>query len=378
MGKHIWGYWDCSYCGSKHIRGDNKGCPNCGIARDADTHFYLDDKAPREYVSEKDKNSNPDWICGYCGSANSSFMSKCTQCGADKKDNDGDYFNKHQKRNIVEQVKTEQDISDISTRVTNNVGASFIEKIKGIMLNTKYKHKIFKGVILTLSIILVTIFCIWLFTPIERQMYIDSFEWQRNIEVQELRTFNESDWSLPSSARLQYTKSEIQCYEDVIDHYETKTRQVEHEKIVGYEERVVGYRDLGNGQFEEQTVKEPKYETYYETEVYTEPIYRQEPVYATKYYYEIDKWVHDYDIPTSGVDKAPYWGTVTLGVKERQGVKSESYYVVGIIDNKQRKCKIGYSDWERLNQKDTIKFITFRFNYDIIDIIGLNECTVQE
>ena len=45
---------------------------------------------------------------------------------------------------------------------------------------------------------------------------------------------------------------------------------------------------MGNGYFEEETISTPVYETYYETEEYQEPIYRDEPVYAMKYYYDID------------------------------------------------------------------------------------------
>ena len=39
-----------------------------------------------------------------------------------------------------------------------------------------------------------------------------------------------------------------------------------------------------------------------------EPVYRQDPVYATKYYYDIDKWVDTgNDYPSSGKDHKPYW-----------------------------------------------------------------------
>ena len=66
--------------------------------------------------------------------------------------------------------------------------------------------------------------------PKIKNVTIDDLDWERTIDIEEVVTHNESDWSLPDDARLQYTKSEIQSYKDVLDHYETvtetKTRSV--------------------------------------------------------------------------------------------------------------------------------------------------------
>lgn len=63
---------------------------------------------------------------------------------------------------------------------------------------------------------------------------------------------------------------------------------------------VLSIIDMGNGYFEEETISTPVYETYYETEEYQEPIYRDEPVYAMKYYYDIDRYVYERSVNTSG------------------------------------------------------------------------------
>ena len=73
---------------------------------------------------------------------------------------------------------------------------------------------------------------------------------------------------MPSGARLKYEKNEIYDYEKVVDHYEIKTKQVEKTRISRYETYVTGYKDLGNGYFEEITDERPVYETYYESEEY--------------------------------------------------------------------------------------------------------------
>ena len=62
---------------------------------------------------------------------------------------------------------------------------------------------------------------------------------------------------MPEEARLQDSRLEFSHYQEVLDHYEQKSRQVEKHRITGYEEYVVGYRDLGNGYFEEITEQRP-------------------------------------------------------------------------------------------------------------------------
>ncbi|MFR3344153.1 MAG: hypothetical protein ACLTS6_09085 [Anaerobutyricum sp.] len=44
------------------------------------------------------------------------------------------------------------------------------------------------------------------FSPTVKKVTIDDFDWERTINVEEIVTHNESDWSLPNDARLQYTK----------------------------------------------------------------------------------------------------------------------------------------------------------------------------
>lgn len=82
--------------------------------------------------------------------------------------------------------------------------------------------------------------------PKIKNVTIDDLDWERTIDIEEVVTHNESDWSLPDDARLQYTKSEIQSYKDVLDHYETVTETKTRSVIDHYEEKS-SYVDLGNG-----------------------------------------------------------------------------------------------------------------------------------
>lgn len=180
--------------------------------------------------------------------------------------------------------------------------------------------------------------------------------WERSIDIERYQTVDESGWSLPVGARLHYSQEEFSHYEQVLDHYETKTRQVAKERISGYEEYVTGYRDLGNGYFEETTSSRPIYETYYETETYEEPVYRDEAVYRTKYYYEIDKWLYERSVKTNGTDKEPYWGEVNLNSDERVSSERENYTILGLNKKeKEQSISLSYKDWNSLEVGQTVK-----------------------
>lgn len=141
------------------------------------------------------------------------------------------------------------------------------------------------------------------------------------------------------------------------DHYETRTREVARERLSHYEYSTT-LIDMGNGYFEEETISTPVYETYYETEEYQEPIYRDEPVYAMKYYYDIDRYVYERSVNTSGNDKEPYWGEVKLNYDERVSKRNEEYKISGISDEKEKRTleiSVNFEKWNALENGQTVK-----------------------
>ena len=195
-----------------------------------------------------------------------------------------------------------------------------------------------------------------LFVPTVKDVTIEDFSWNRSIEIEELTTFKENDWNLPAKARLLYSRSEVKSYEDVIDHYETVTETKTREVLDHYEDHTT-YSDLGNGYFEEHVSKTPVYRTETYDETYQKPVYRQEPVYATKYYYEIDRWVNADCVKASGKDHDPHWPDVNLKEKQRKGNKSESYIVTVAIKGKDgtKEYSISFDDWMKLEKGSTVK-----------------------
>ena len=231
---------------------------------------------------------------------------------------------------------------------------------ENIPQNTPKKKPLLRRVLLILGIFAAIIFgmmsCL---APKVKNVTIDDLDWERTIDIEEVVTHNESDWSLPDDARLQYTKSEIQSYKDVLDHYETVTETKTRSVIDHYEEKS-SYVDLGNGYFEEQTESVPVYteETY--TEDVEKPVYRKEPVYATKYYYEIDKWTVVDTAKSSGNDQNPSWPEPKLKDGQRTGAEEEHYFVTATYEKKKGKIETGryemdFSQWKELKKGEKIE-----------------------
>lgn len=315
----IEGYWDCTYCGYKKNLGGMDKCPKCGKTRDKDTTFYLEGKY--RYVSQKKAvtiNWNPNWVCLHCDRLNSADDTKCLSCGAPRTGENLNYFENKEKERYEQNERQEGKERQESQQ--EDLRSLRISKINMEML--KY---FFIGL---LSLIFI---CgiVFLFIPKEKEITVSNVSWERSINVERYQTVKESDWNLPVGARLLYTKEEFSHYDKVIDHYETKTRMVEKESLVGYEEYVVSVKDLGNGHFEEVTDERPVYKKYYETETYQEPVYREVKVNKTKYYYEIDKWLYERTEKANGTNRETYWPDVVLAEDERVSSKSERYYLEG-------------------------------------------------
>lgn len=339
MGKILEGRWDCSYCGTKGILGRHRECPNCGRPRGEDVKFYL--PSSKDYVPDEETQKigrKPDWLCGYCGSYNPDTSKICKSCGAKRSENEKDYFDvQKQKRTLNNQ---EQEKEQFQKKLNIDESTQYEElrnEPENNVYNLKINNHIKCAIAILLSIILI-FGLVSIFTPKNTTMEVTGFSWQRTIEIEQYRTFHENDWSVPDGGRITSQKSEIHHYDKVLDHYETKTRQVTKQRISGYETYTTT-KDLGNGYFEEETHERPIYETYYENETYEEPVYRDVPVYWTKYYYDIERWVYERSVTTSQNDQSPYWGETNLQSDERISKKNEEYVLIGITSYKKEQVR---------------------------------------
>lgn len=361
MGRLIEGLWDCKYCNSKGIKGGQRQCPNCGHTRDDDVKFYMPGSIT--YVDEnkaKTINRNPDWICMYCNGLNSDNDAICKSCGADRTEKNLNYF-QNQEQKLQEQRKKINDIinSNCDCEVTDkhspdsNHEVSNKNKLKTFLQNN------WKFLLIVPALALLILALVFIFTPKEEFVTITDLKWEYSVNIEKFETINEDDWELPIDARLLYTNTELYGHDQVIDHYETKSRQVEKTRLSGYENYVSGYRDLGNGYFEEIIDQRPIYETYYEIEYYEEPVYKNVPIYKTKYYYERDVWNYCRTVKFNGNDKNPKWGEIKVNDLERisQSSKKEKYYVVGVnLKDETKECEFTFNEWNSLEKGYVIKF----------------------
>lgn len=106
---------------------------------------------------------------------------------------------------------------------------------------------------------------------IPQAVKIDELEWEAVAEIEEWKSCNESGWEVPEGATVYKEQEEIKSYKIV--GYETKYRTEEYQEKIGY------YLPTWR----------PRYETKTRQISYKEEI--KEPIYATKYYYTIDRWV---------------------------------------------------------------------------------------
>lgn len=86
--------WDCIYCGNKGSGGRFSACSNCGHTRGKEVTFYLPKETGIEHAVDLSKtkvSQEPDWLCEYCRSYNSSDNTVCTNCGGKSESSNKDY-----------------------------------------------------------------------------------------------------------------------------------------------------------------------------------------------------------------------------------------------------------------------------------------------
>lgn len=381
--KIIRAYWDCPFCESKKIDGLKDECPNCAKRKPADTKCYIDEDTSDDVLTEGElkaagitaeecDGNHKEWACSYCGQLNNYADTFCNACGASKEEKSGEYGDFNKEDELEEKHKENvyavyENYSFLNSSAETESDRYFKEKIDNIIAADKepnskgFSFRRVKNYFLPAALVSLVVFLFtFLLWPQEKVMEVTGFEWERNISVEEYQTFEESGWSLPSDARLDYSQEEFYGYTQVLDHYETKTRQVSRQEIDHYEDHT-SYTDNGNGTFTEHTYQTPVYKTVYDTEVYEEPVYKDEPVYKTKYYYEIDRWVDIETYKSSGVDKCPYWNeNYTLKDKQRDTDRTEKYYAIYSNEEETMPVNMGYSKWLNVNIGDKSVITTCR------------------
>lgn len=376
MGAIREGRWDCAACGNTGIRGRERACPECGRPRALDVKFYLPENEPEITDARllQEARAGPDWHCQHCGAGNSSMRTACKQCGAAKGSSPSHKVTEYGLDDVPHSgdaapappVPTFADLQAPADSAASAVpapappGATFADVPGGPGVAAS-QSTAGRGCGLAAAIVgvlgVIGLFVALLLRSPFTRVTVSGFSRERTITVEQLRTRTEQGWSIPSGGRLISETQAVHHSEAVLDHYDTKQRQVcenvregyeitEYEDCkqvqAGAESYVCGHRDLGNGEFEDimcerplyekrctpATRQVPKYVKKCHEESYQDPIYRQEPRYATRYTYKIDRWEAGRTVRASERDHEAYWPALQLAADEREAGRTESYTVI--------------------------------------------------
>ena len=168
-----------------------------------------------------------------------------------------------------------------------------------------------KGIGLLTIFFAVGLMVYYLMTPRVDTLTIQHTLWERTIPIERYATIDESDWSVPHGGREYKQEREVRSYTKVLDHYDIEHETVKEKVQDGY--TIKKYKkDKGNGYFEIEEEKIQKYKTVTKKVEKKVPVYREDPVYDTKHYYQIERWIKTREVKTNGMDDDPYWGETTL------------------------------------------------------------------
>ena len=159
-------------------------------------------------------------------------------------------------------------------------------------------------------------------------MPIDHLEWKAIAKVQELQPFDESGWTVPEGAVVYKTQEEVKTHKVV--GYTTKYRTEEYQEKVGY------YLPTWR----------PRYETRTRKVAYEEPVL--EPVYATKYYYTIERWVNREVVLGEGRDSVCEYAEYECDEGERVDSVEEQYTVWFAINGHWQGLYVEKEQWDTL------------------------------
>lgn len=343
------GRWDCPTCGTVGLPGRQVGCTSCGNPRPEGVRFYLaDDAAEVDDAGQLTQaRGGTDWICEHCGASARAVETACPGCGAERGSSPGQQTREYTMDEVPRSGQPARSMAAAPVPPKRKRGwkapAAVVAVIGGI---------------------------VWWNGPVETSATVASKNWERAIEVQEYRTVREEDWSVPSGGREQRSFRAVREHRQVLDHYETKTREVSERVQTGTRTYTCGQRDLGNGYFEDVTCTEPEYTTNYRTETYQDPVYRQEPVYATKYAYEIERWIPDDTVWARGdAARQPAWPAPQIGRNMREGARIQRY-VLHLADGEERyEREVTEAQFQRYRQGQEVKLRRKRSGGGEVEIV---------
>lgn len=365
------GKWRCARCAQANL-GRNLNCLTCGVKRGDGVEFFLDAEAAA--ISDANllsqASAGADWICRYCSGSNRASENQCSSCGSGRSDKD---------RQLIEETRSVNDWTEAAQKAARlnppppNLNAppkSFFSA-----------GRLFKfgllgaGGLVTAFVALFFVFLYIGTATYATEVEVTNLEWTRTVAVEEYKTVAESAWEgeVPSEARVQSQTRAVHHTDKVPDGTRTVPETYTERVSDGSESYVCGRVSKKNGFFEDKYCTRAKYKTVTKTRDRTETVYKDVPVYKTRYSYLIDKWVTVDEKTTAGTNFNPQWATIQTDKTHREGKRAETYNLLCKElggDNKLHKMKLTAEDWSKFKAGERLPGKTNFFG-DLVSIDGL-------
>jgi hypothetical protein len=312
--------WDCGQCSTHGLLGKTqRHCPMCGAAQDPAKRYFPEEGKEVEVMGHQFVGA--DWRCTFCDAPNAAAAAFCGACGGPK---DG-----------AKEVAT---VPDSQGRSTIPGAAAVPPPTPAPVTAARTSGVRWWKVALTLLLMAACLLSYLFFSKHDESAQVMDRSWSREIDVEQFTAVHTSEWcdALPSGA-YQVSRSREQ----------RSTRQVAD----GQDCRDVR-SDKGDGTFSKTRECTTRY--------------RDEPVYADKCTYRINRWqVVRTASAAGGANLAPSWPTPGIGNSQvaadilgvqRLGSRRENYRVqLQSSQGKRWTCDLSPTLWGALSEGKSVQ-----------------------
>lgn len=336
--------WDCEYCDTKGMWGNEWDCNGCGRPRSRRVRFYQVPNAPivTPEIKAQMGAGSPNWYCEHCDSGNKDRDTHCQNCGAERgsspvhevrdyksgpvphsteeaaalDDDDKSWVDtktqrystpvatsySHQHESSSYQRQPRRQSSWRNTPSISNVGSNLDFKKIGLI------GAAIVGVILV-SLLIYNVF----FNTHPETAYVNGYSWSQSVTVQEFQVVHDSSWGSHPADAYNVTSDwrDTGRDEKVHDGYHTETYTDTCYETVNVPKTCQGTRDNGDGtittyDYDCSTTRQESYSCTKERQVED---YHYEDIYDWYYTYDVNRWRTIATHPTSGNNHEPYFAT---------------------------------------------------------------------
>jgi hypothetical protein len=306
---------------------------------------------PEEVRKAKSKRA---WVCGHCNHTNDADDTSCDSCGNPRSTESGDKRVVSRRYGPDGAPRSQEEVPEVAYEGVDGQSSRPIESVRNMQEEerrlweaeqAKKKARRKRSIRILVGIGLGIAAIIWIFSlKKEVDFKVSGFAWEREVRIEKFGPHDYSSWDYPPAGAYSISSQrEVHHYDRIYEGRECHTESRSY---------VCGQIDNGNGTFSDQYCTE-------NVEV-CEDKYREEPVYATKYYYTIDEWGYSHKETAKAENKDPHWPrdprTQSQPSVWREGGKTGRYYLdVQRKENSPHRDEVSLQVWQKTEAGDVVK-----------------------